>query len=43
MLEIDILFNFSIKDCMLFTTTIENFEGCLDLIVSRDTHGLEEA
>ena len=37
MLELDILFNLSKKDCMLYVTTIENSEGCLDLMVIRHT------
>ena len=43
MLEIDILFNLSIKDYMFITSKIEYSKGCLDFIVIRHTHGLEEA
>ena len=43
MLEIDILFNLPIKDCMFITTIIEISKGCLHFIVIGHTNGLEEA
>ena len=43
MLEINILLNLSIKDCMFITSTIKYVEECLDLVVIGQTHWLDEA
>ena len=42
MLEIDMLFNLSIKDCMFITSSTKNFDGCLDLVVIGRTNGFKE-